>query len=158
MPDTTQPIFTDLFERTLDAGQRVVLPKDWRDQGITELFMISDSTGSFIKVFPRAEYDKAVAKIVNDTTLNEKVRGQHLEEIGSECKRVKLDNANRLVLPDQLCADIGVSSDKPSLVLKGAVNTFNIWNPAKLANHAAARKALAAAGTPAMSAKEFLGV
>ncbi len=151
-------MFTDQIERTLDAGQRVVLPKDWREQGIAEFFLISDSTGAFIKAFPRSEYDKAIAKIEADPNLDEAVRQQHLEEIGSECKRVKLDNAHRLALPDDLCANIGVSVDKPAVILKGAVKTFNIWNPAKLAERTGARAALAVAGTPALSAKKFLGV
>ena len=158
MPDNPLPIFTDQIERLLDAAQRVVLPKDWREQGIAEFFLISDSTSSFIKAFPRSEYDKAIAKIENDPTLEENVRQQHLEEINSSCKRVKLDTANRLVLPDDLCADIGVDAKSPQLVLKGAGKTFNIWNAAKLAEHCAARKAMAASGNPALSAKKFLGV
>ena len=113
MPDNPLPIFTDQIERLLDAAQRVVLPKDWREQGIAEFFLISDSTSSFIKAFPRSEYDKAIAKIENDPSLDEGVRQQHLEEINSACKRVKLDTANRLVLPDDLCADIGVGAKKP---------------------------------------------
>ena len=156
--ESQKPMFTDELERTLDSGLRVMLPKDWRSLNITEFFLISGSSSSFIKAFPRSEYDKFIAKIEGDGKLDEELRNELLEEIGSACKRVALDSSGRLALPAGLCAKIGVGADKPEVVLKGAVRTFNIWNPIKLANRQAASAKLADTGKPRMSAKEFLGV
>jgi DNA-binding transcriptional regulator/RsmH inhibitor MraZ len=151
-------MFNDELERTLDSGLRVMLPKDWRSLKITEFFLVSDSSSSFIKAFPRSEYDRFIAKIEDNTALDETERNEHLEEIGSKCKRVQLDSAGRLALPAEFCAEIGVGSQKPDVVLKGAVRTFNIWNPSKLAARVQARKKMSEAGQPRVSAKKFLGV
>ena len=152
------PMFTDELERTLDSGLRVALPKDWRSLQITEFFLISDSSSSFVKAFPRSEYDKFIAKIEGDGSLAEDVRNELLEEIGSGCKRVTLDSSGRLALPSEFCAKIGVGTDKPAVILKGAVRTFNIWNPTKLANRQEASAKMAVAGQPRKTAKQFLGV
>jgi DNA-binding transcriptional regulator/RsmH inhibitor MraZ len=156
--ESQKPMFTDELERTLDSGLRVTLPKDWRGLNITEFFLISGSSSSFIKAFPRSEYDRFIAKIESDETLDEDARNEMLEEIGSACKRVEVDSSGRLALPGDLCASIGVSVDKPKVVLKGAVRTFNIWNPSKLSNRQEASTKMEEAGKPRLSAKKFLGV
>jgi DNA-binding transcriptional regulator/RsmH inhibitor MraZ len=152
------PMFNGELERLLDSGLRVMLPKDWRSLKITEFFLISDSTSSFVKALPRSEYDRFVAKIESDTKLTEKERNEHLEEIGSACKRVLLDNSGRLAVPAELCAEIGVGAEKPQIILKGAVRTFNMWNPARLAARQQARKKMTDTGGGRVGAKEFLGV
>src|SRR5882757_6488808 len=145
------PMFTDELERQLDSGLRVVLPKDWRSLNITDFVLISDSSSSFVKVFPQSEYDKFVAKIESDPTLDEQTRNEHLEEIGSTCKKVELDNAGRLALPANMCADIGIGEKNPTVILKGAVRTFNVWNPARLKKKQEAKQKLADTGRTPLS-------
>jgi DNA-binding transcriptional regulator/RsmH inhibitor MraZ len=152
------PMFTDELERQLDSGLRVMLPKDWRSLNITDFVLISDSSSSFIKVFPQSEYDKFVAKIESDPMLDEQTRNEHLEEIGSTCKKVELDNAGRLALPANMCAEIGIGEKNPTVILKGAVRTFNVWNPARLKKKQEAKQKLADTGRTPLSAKKFLGV
>ena len=155
--ESRMPMFTDELERQLDSGLRVMLPKDWRGLNITDFVLISDSSSSVIKVFPQSEYDKFVAKIESNTSLDELTRNEHLEEIGSTCKKVQLDNAGRLALPANMCAEIGIGEKNPTVILKGAVRTFNIWNPARLKERNEAKQKLVDSGR-ALSAKKFLGV
>ena len=156
--ESRMPMFTDELERQLDSGLRVMLPKDWRGLNITDFVLISDSSSSFIKVLPQSEYDKIVAKIESDPKLDELTRNEHLEEIGSTCKKVQLDSAGRMALPANMCAEIGVGEKNPTVILKGAVRTFNIWNPTRLKKRQEARQKLADSGRAPMSAKKFLGV
>ena len=151
------PMFTDELERQLDSGLRVMLPKDWRGLNITDFVLISDSSSSFIKVLPQSAYDIIVAKIESNTSLDELTRNEHLEEIGSSCKKVQLDSAGRLALPANMCAEIGVGEKNPTVILKGAVRTFNIWNPTRLKKRNEAKQKLVDSGR-ALSAKKFLGV
>jgi DNA-binding transcriptional regulator/RsmH inhibitor MraZ len=153
-----QPTFNGELERTLDSGFRVMLPKDWRSHRITEFFVFSDSTSSFVKVLPRSEYDRYITKIQTNTSLSERERNEFLEEVGSTFTRVLVDNMGRLPLPAALCAKIGVGGDNPKVIFKGAVTSFNIWNPAKLAARDQLRERMAESGTPPVSAKTFLGV
>jgi DNA-binding transcriptional regulator/RsmH inhibitor MraZ len=152
------PMFTDELERQLDSGLRVMLPKDWRSLNITDFVLISDSSSSFIKVLPQSEYDRFVAKIESNSDLDEQTRNEHLEEIGSTCKKVQLDSAGRMALPANMCAEIGIGEKNPTVILKGAVRTFNIWNPARLKKKLEAKQQLTAAGHSQLSAKKFLGV
>jgi DNA-binding transcriptional regulator/RsmH inhibitor MraZ len=154
----SRPMFTDEHERMLDSGLRVMLSKDWRGLKITEFYLISDSSSSFVKAFPRSEFDRWVAKIEDDPTLDEETRNKHLEELASNCKKVQIDSAGRLALPAGLCAEIGVGEKNPAVILTGAVRTFNIWNPARLKARKAAEQKMAEAGQPSLSVKKFLGV
>jgi DNA-binding transcriptional regulator/RsmH inhibitor MraZ len=135
-----------------------MLPKDWRSLNITDFVLISDSSSSFIKVLPQSEYDRFVAKIESNPSLDELTRNEHLEEIGSTCKKVQLDGSGRLALPATMCAEIGVGEKNPGVILKGAVRTFNIWNPARLKKRQDAKQKLADTGRAPLSAKKFLGV
>jgi DNA-binding transcriptional regulator/RsmH inhibitor MraZ len=157
-PASHPPTFNGELERMLDSGLRVMLPKDWRSHKITEFFVFSDSTSSFVKVLPRFEYDRYIAKIETNEDLTEKERNEFLEEVGSTFTRVLLDSAGRLALPAEICEKIEVGANHPKVILKGAVRTFNIWNPAKLTARQQLRQKMADTGQGPMSAKEFLGV
>ena len=153
--ESRSPMFTDELERQLDSGLRVPLPKDWRSLLITEFFLITDSSKSYIKVFPRSEYEKFIAKIDSNTKLDEKARNRHHEAIASSCKMVQLDSAGRLSLPAKFCEEIGIKGVNAKVTLKGAHKTFNIWNPAKLKKR---EQKPARNGHATPDAKIFLGV
>lgn len=159
MPDALPlPKFDAEVERTLDNGLRVVVPPDWREFGIPEFFLVGDSSGSFIKAFPPGEYDKIIAQIEAECG-NDLVRlHEELEEIGSVSKRVKLDSAGRLAIPSELCEAIGIGTKGPKVLLKGAVRTFNIWNPEKYAERQKARKQLEEAGQKQVNGRRRLGL
>src|SRR5205823_7064644 len=88
--ESRMPMFTDELERQLDSGLRVPLPKDWRSLLITEFFLITDSSKSYIKAFPRSEYEHFIAKIDSNPKLDETARNKHHEAIASSCKLVQL--------------------------------------------------------------------
>jgi len=152
------PMFTDELERQLDSGLRVPLPKDWRSPLLTEFFLITDSSNSFIKAFPVSEYRTYIGRIKSDTTLDPTLRNEHLEEIASSVKRVEIDSAGRIALPAKLCAEIGIEGKNTKVILKGADSTFNIWNPARLKEKQDRNRRRAEAGEAPLSAKKFLGV
>lgn len=154
----SRPLFTDEHERTLDSGLRVILSKDWRSLKITEFLLLPDSSSSFVKAFPRLEFDKWVAKIEDNTSLDEKTRNRHLEAIASKSKKVQLDSAGRLAMPAALCAKIGVGLEYPNVILRGAARTFNIWNPERLKAYEEAQQKMNDAGAGSLSVEEFLGI
>jgi len=125
---------------------------------MTEFFLISDSSNSFIKAFPRSVYREYIATIKADPTLDPTTRNEHLEEIASSVKRVEIDSAGRLALPSKFCEEIGLEGKNIKVTLKGADSTFNIWNPEKLLARQEAKRRLAESGQAPLSAKKFLGV
>jgi hypothetical protein len=61
-------------------------------------------------------------------------------------------------VPSELCEAIGIGTKSPKVLLKGAVRTFNIWNPAKYADREAARKKMEASGQQQVNGRRRLGV
>ena len=159
MPDALPlPKFDADLERTLDNGLRMVVPPDWREFGIPEFFLVRDSTNSFIKAFPPSEFDKIINQIEQECGNDLERLHDEMEAIGSVSKRVKLDSAGRFAVPADMCEAIGIGTKGPKVLLKGAVRTFNIWNPAKYAEREDARKKMEAAGQKQVNGRRRLGL
>jgi DNA-binding transcriptional regulator/RsmH inhibitor MraZ len=156
--DTLPPTFLDRFERLLDGGWRVVLPKDWRSLKVTEFIVIENSAGSAIHVLTRADFEKRIARVETDHQDNVEKLNEELGKIGPAAKRVVLDKEGRLTLPQSLCAKIGISPENPGLVLMGAVRSFTIWNAEKLERIESLRAALAAEGHGQSTPQKTLGL
>lgn len=159
MPDVLPlPKFDAEVERALDNGLRLVVPPDWREFGIPEFFLVRDSTNSFIKAFPPAEYDKIIDQIERECGSDLERLHEEMEAIGSVSKRAKVDNAGRMAIPADWCEAIGLEEKSPKVLLKGAVRTFNIWNPAKYAEREASRKKLEESGRQQVNGRRRLGI
>jgi DNA-binding transcriptional regulator/RsmH inhibitor MraZ len=152
------PKFDAEVERSLDNGLRLVVPPDWREFGIPEFFLVRDSSNSFIKAFPPAEYDKIIDQIERECGSDLERLHEEMEAIGSVSKRVKVDSAGRMAIPSELCEAIGLEAKSPKVLLKGAVRTFNIWNPTKYADREKARKKLEEAGQQQVNGRRRLGI
>lgn len=159
MPDSLPlPKFDAEIERTLDNGLRLVLPPDWREFEIPEFYLVPDSSGSFIKAFPPAEFDKIVNQIEQDCHGDLARLHEEMESIGSVSKRVKLDGSGRLAVPANFCEAIELPEKSAKVLLKGAIRTFNIWNPAKYLAREEARKQLEASGQQQVNGRRRLGL
>ena len=155
---TEPPMFTGEHARLVDAGLRVILPKDWRSLKITEFFLIPGSADPFIKAMTPAEYAAKVAEIKSATSLTPLNRNRHLRSLGHQCVRVRLDSAGRLTVPSDFCKKIAVNAAKPDVVLVGAVDGFEIWTPKDFAKWKRAQGEPDESGQPRMNVQEFLGI
>ena len=151
-------MFTGEHDRLVDAGLRVILPKDWRSLKITEFFLIPGSADPLIKAMTRAEYAAKVAEIKGDASLSRLKRNTHLRSLGHQCARVLLDTAGRLTVPSDFCKKIAVSAARPDVVLVGAVEGFEIWNPKDFAKWKRTQGEPDEAGQSRMNVQEFLGI
>ena len=159
MPDSLPlPKFDAEVERPLDNGLRLVMPPDWREYNVPEFFLVTDSSGSFIKAYPATEFDKFINQIEAECGSDLARLNEEMEAIGSVSKRVKVDSAGRMALPSDFCAAIGLPAKGPKVLLKGAMRTFNIWNPAKYAERDEARKQLEASGKQQVNGRRRLGL
>ncbi len=152
------PMFTGEHPRSLDSALRVSLPKDWRSLQITEFYLISGSAESYIKAMPRADYESKVAEIMGDNSLTREERNAHLRNLGSQCQKVMLDSSGRLTVPADLCKEIEVSADEPSVVFAGAITGFEIWRPETFKDWKRRQTSPKTKGKAHLDVKKFLGV
>lgn len=116
------PLFTGEFRHSIDGKGRITVPSEWRFEEEGTFFLIPSSAGTCLKVMPREEVDRILAKAAN---LDGPQRLETLRAFGSATRQCKLDKAGRLVLPPDFSAMLNLAGD---VVMAGAIETFEIWN------------------------------
>ena len=119
------PVFTGEFCHKIEGKNRLTIPADWRFGEEAELFMTPRTHKRCIGVFSRAEVDRLKAVATEQMTPDK--RADFLDKFGRKMRRVLVDKAGRVSLPEDLRNAFKIDKD---VVLAGAVDTFNIWNPA----------------------------
>jgi len=137
MPTPTQnsdaPSFTGEFCHKVEGRNRITIPSDWRFAEEVDLFMIAKSLKKCISVMTKVEVDRLKAK-ANDMDPGE--RSDFLDMLGSSLRRVTLDKAGRISIPDEFFDQLGLpknkeeSSKNREVWLSGSLETFNIWGVA----------------------------
>ena len=120
-------MFLSTFEKQLDSKRRVVVPQEWR----------AEVSGPFDGVFcfPSIEHDciEGGGKALYDeydALLKSLPFGDPLRSDLEECfygglTRMAFDTAGRIVLPEALCADFGLTD---WVALVGVGERFQIWD------------------------------
>ncbi len=161
--DSSEPIFCDQFEHKLDAAWRIVLPKDWRSLKVTEFFVTPSSVSSgavSLRVAPRRAWEGyfEVLRAKYPGPENAAKLSGRYEELCASSKRVVPDKEGRLLIPESLWTKIGVSPQNPHLTLRGAYNTFRIWNREAFQRYGQLKQMMADFDRPAQSPQEEIGL
>jgi MraZ protein len=122
------PVFTGEFPHRVEGKNRLTIPADWRFGEDVELFLTPSKKKKCIAVFTRAEVERLKAVATESKTPIE--RANFLDKFGRQMRRVVMDKGGRISLPDELRTAFQIDKD---VVFSGAVDTFNIWNPADFA-------------------------
>lgn len=123
------PLFVGEFEHAIDGKNRITIPSEWRFHEEAEFFLMPNSNQTFLKVMPRQEMNRIIAKA---DTLTGQQRRDFLDTIGAGSRRCVLDKAGRIVVPPDFAKDLRLSGN---VMLVGAMQTFNIWNRATWGDH-----------------------
>jgi MraZ protein len=119
------PVFTGEFPHKVEGKNRLTVPADWRFGEEVELYLTPRSNKRCIAVLTREE----VARLREVATVDKNPieRADILDRFGRRMRRVIMDKAGRISLPEDLRKAFNIDKE---VVFSGAVDTFNIWNPA----------------------------
>jgi len=119
------PIFSGEFRHALDGKNRVTIPACWRNEDSDEFFVIVNPSHGCLTAMPPAVFmsigEEAKARY-EPSKLQDFIRKLYARAI-----RVTTDKQGRLLLNEEQCKQAGLHGD---MVLAGARDRFEIWNPA----------------------------
>ncbi|MGI9114942.1 MAG: hypothetical protein DLM52_02345 [Chthoniobacterales bacterium] len=123
-----QPLYAGEFRHAIDEKNRITIPSRWRRNQTEEFILLSDSTNQFLIVMPPEEFDRMSASVENSSGVNARERRVFLRQLHSRAQHGSADKQGRLVLPDDLCRQVGL---KGEVALIGGRGRFEIWNVAR---------------------------
>jgi MraZ protein len=121
--------YNSCYRHGVDEKRRLQVPAKWRPaRPGTQLTLIlwpKSAEGPCVRVLPPEEMAELMASI--DSMPNDDPKKTVLKRfIGSESMQVKLDNAGRICVPDEMARKAGIQGEA---VLVGLLDRFEIWNP-----------------------------
>ncbi len=126
--DTTAPLqnfYAGEFRHTIDEKNRVTIPARWRRNETEGFILLPETTDQFLLVMPPEEFARMSASVENDAGVSARDRRVFLRQLHSRAQHGLADKQGRLVLPEELCRQIGL---KGEVALVGGRGRFEIWN------------------------------
>jgi len=141
--------FTSTYEHGVDEKRRVQVPSKWRpkEKGF-EFTMVHWPKGVNGAVYLLALPPDQVRTLMDKINQMEREKEISPEQattfrrlVFGQAETLKLDTAGRICLPDEMAKRAGIAPDSP-VVLIGAGERFEIWNPERFEAKNAEDKAL----------------
>jgi MraZ protein len=120
-----QPFYAGEFRHAIDEKNRITIPSRWRRNESEEFILLPDSANQFLLVMPPDEFARMSASAENNAGVNARERRVFLRQLHSRAQHGLADKQGRLVLPEELCRQIGL---KGEVALVGGRGRFEIWN------------------------------
>jgi MraZ protein len=120
-----QPFYAGEFRHTIDEKNRITIPSRWRRNQAEEFILLPDSTNQFLITMSPEEFTRMIAAAENATGVNARERRVFLRQLHSRAQHGLADKQGRLVLPEELCRQVGL---KGEVALIGGRGRFEIWN------------------------------
>lgn len=123
-------IYNGEFRHGVDDKRRVQIPARWCPSKSAEFTLVvwpTQQAGNCLRVLPPEAMSKLMLQ-VEAMPSSDPNKGMLKRRIGSRSNQVKLDNAGRICIPQEL-AELAEVADKTVLV--GLLDRFEIWSPAR---------------------------
>ncbi|PWU16993.1 MAG: hypothetical protein C5B50_12190 [Verrucomicrobia bacterium] len=123
-----QARYTSWYKHGVDRKRRLAIPAQWRSESDTELMLVRwrhPVAGMFVRVFPPSHMVKIMAEI-EAMPKGDPKRTILKRKIGSGSVRVPLDGNGRILLPEHMAEEAGITNEA---VLVAALDVFEIWSP-----------------------------
>lgn len=127
-----QRLFVSEFRHSLDPKRRLTIPSQWRAQvgEPKSLYVLPDVFQRSLRVFPAATMAPRLQKMMGYSIADQKAR-QFARVLASKSDLVSWDSQGRIRIKDEL---LEYASLKTEVVLVGAFDSFELWNPDNLKN------------------------
>ena len=130
MDDISQPqkFFAGEFRHAIDEKNRITIPSRWRGEGGEEFIILPEPQHQFLLVMSQEEFARMSAHAENHSAVSARDRRIFLRHLHSRAEHGTSDRQGRLVLPVDMCRELGL---KGEVALVGGRGRFEIWNREK---------------------------
>ncbi len=127
MDDNSQPqkFFAGEFRHSIDEKHRITIPSRWRRDEGEEFIILPEPQHQFLLVMSQDEFASMSAKAENNSAISARDRRIFLRHLHSRAEHGTADRQGRLVLPEDMCRQLGL---KGEVALVGGRGRFEIWN------------------------------
>ena len=142
-------MFLSTYEKQLDAKRRVVAPAEFRalaGAGADGVWVFPSIEADCLEGGGQALFDQYKA-VIDALPFGDPVRSALEVSVYAGMRRLPFDTAGRIVLPEDLCAEFGLSDQ---VVVAGLGDRFQIWDREAFHTYRAAQRAAARAGLVAV--------
>ena len=119
-------MFFGSYEYSLDDKGRLTIPSKFRDEISKSLYLLKGFDGC-LSVYPESEFQNYISRLTSLEFAKEKVR-LHQRILLSSVVELKVDNANRVLIPSKTLKQYGINKD---VIIVGVLDHFEIWDNEK---------------------------
>jgi MraZ protein len=120
-----QPFYAGYFRHSIDEKNRLTIPSRWRKGEAEEFILLPDPAGQFLLVMSPDAFARMNADVERNPEVNARDRRVYLRHVHARAQHGSADKQGRLVLPDDVCKQLGL---KGEVALVGGQGRFEIWN------------------------------
>jgi MraZ protein len=121
-------VYAGQFRHAIDEKNRITVPARWRRGDAEEFIILPEATHQFLLVMSSEEFSGMSAAAEADPNVSARDRRVFFRQLHARAEHGSIDKQGRLVLPVDLCKDVGL---KGEVVLVGGRGRFEIWNLSK---------------------------
>ena len=124
----TQNFYVGEFRHSIDEKNRLTIPSRWRSGQPEEFILLADAQGQCLLVMSPSQFALMSAAVGTSADVNARDGRAFLRQLHARAQHGSADKQGRLVLPEDLCRQLGL---KGEVALVGGRGRFEIWNSQK---------------------------
>lgn len=115
----------------MDTKHRVALPSAWRQRHAGDFFLIPSQSSDHLLGYPPREFEKVSQLVSENPAISPRDQRVFIRQFYSKAQLCSADRQGRILIPSDLRHLAALEGE---LLLVGAFNRFEIWNPARWNN------------------------
>ncbi len=123
-----QTFFAGNFRHSIDEKNRLTIPSRWRRGEAEEFILLPEPQSQCLLVMSPEAFARMNIELERNTELAARDKRVFLRQLHARAQHGAADKQGRLVLPDDVCQQLGL---KGEVELIGGRGRFEIWNPAR---------------------------
>lgn len=120
-----QSFYAGNFRHALDEKNRLTIPARWRRGEAEEFIILPEPQNQFLLVMSPEAFARMSIEVENNPDVAARDRRVYLRHLHARAQHGAADKQGRLVLPEELCRQLGL---KGEVALVGGRGRFEIWN------------------------------
>ncbi len=120
-----QTSYAGEFRHAMDDKNRLTIPARWRRGEAEEFIMVPGPQQQYLLVMLPEEFARMITQVEQNQDLSAADRRTFLRQFHARAQHGTSDRQGRIVLPEDLCRQVGLKSE---VALVGGRGRFEIWN------------------------------